>query len=159
MLLLSCVCYSFELVCLLMPCGHLLGKGWPLGSRLWCLIVCLSLSHVLSWVSGGVWLYPFLIFALFLTLKLMAKKIITILCSYFLLIWTYVWLFVLSLFIPVYIVFIFLFSWTEPVLIQGSHRNSKTQFHDFSMIFHDQQCNYHDYLIHSMLVNHACIFK
>ena len=33
-------------------------------------------------------------------------------------------------------------------LNQGSHRNSKTQFHDFSMIFHDQQCNFHDYLIH-----------
>ena len=32
-------------VCLLMPCGHLLGKGWPLGSHLWCLIVTLSLSH------------------------------------------------------------------------------------------------------------------
>ena len=30
---------------LLMPCGHLLGKGWPLRSRLWCLIVTLSLSH------------------------------------------------------------------------------------------------------------------
>ena len=29
---------------------------------------------------------------------------------------------------------------------QGSHRNSKTQFHDFSMIFHDQQCNFYDYL-------------
>ena len=25
--------------------GHLLGKGWPLGSHLWCLIVMLSLSH------------------------------------------------------------------------------------------------------------------
>ena len=24
----------------------------------------------------------------------------------------------------------------------------KTQFHDFSMIFHDQRCNFHDYLIH-----------
>ena len=33
-------------------------------------------------------------------------------------------------------------------LNQGSHRNSKTQFNDFSMIFHDQQCNFHDYLIH-----------
>ena len=22
-----------------MPCGHLLGKGWPNGSRLWCLTV------------------------------------------------------------------------------------------------------------------------
>ena len=26
------------------PCGHLLGKGWPLGSRFWCLTVSLSLS-------------------------------------------------------------------------------------------------------------------
>ena len=34
------------------------------------------------------------------------------------------------------------------VSLQGSHRNSKTQFHDFSMIFHDQQCNFHDYLMH-----------
>ena len=45
MLFLSCVCYAFVRVCLLMPCGHLLGKGWPLGSRLWCLIVSLLLSH------------------------------------------------------------------------------------------------------------------
>ena len=28
-----------------MPCDYLLGKGWPLGSRLWCLIMTLSLSH------------------------------------------------------------------------------------------------------------------
>ena len=41
----SLFCYAFMPVCLLMPCGHLLGKGWPLGSRLWCLIVTLSLSH------------------------------------------------------------------------------------------------------------------
>ena len=34
----------------LMPCSHLLGKGWPLGSRLWCLIVALSLSH---WYPGS----------------------------------------------------------------------------------------------------------
>ena len=26
-------------VCLFVLCGHLLGKGWPLGSRLWCLTV------------------------------------------------------------------------------------------------------------------------
>ena len=37
-------------VCLLMPCCHLLGKGWPLGSSLWCLIVTLSLSH---WYPGS----------------------------------------------------------------------------------------------------------
>ena len=30
--------------------GHLLGKGWPLGSCLWCLIVTLSLSH---WYPGS----------------------------------------------------------------------------------------------------------
>ena len=54
-------------ICLLMPCGHLLGMGWPHGSHLWCLIMCLSLSHVVSWVRCGTWLYRFLIFALFLT--------------------------------------------------------------------------------------------
>ena len=38
-------CYASRHVCLLMPCGRLLGKGWPLSSRLWCLIETLSLSH------------------------------------------------------------------------------------------------------------------
>ena len=46
---LSCVCYAFVRVCLYVPCSHLLGKGWPLGSRLWCLTVSLSLSH---WYPG-----------------------------------------------------------------------------------------------------------
>ena len=59
-------CYAFVRVCLLIPCGHLLGKGWPLGSRLWCLIVKLSFPLV-SWVRCGAWVYRFLIFALFLT--------------------------------------------------------------------------------------------
>ena len=49
-LFLSYLYYVFMCVCLLMPCGHLLGKGWPLGSRLWCLIVKLSLSH---WYPGS----------------------------------------------------------------------------------------------------------
>ena len=44
MLFMSCFCYVFVCVCSLMPCGHLLGKGWPLGFCLWCLIVKLSLS-------------------------------------------------------------------------------------------------------------------
>ena len=35
---LSCVCYVFVCVCLYVLCGHLLGKGWPLGSHLWCLL-------------------------------------------------------------------------------------------------------------------------
>ena len=50
MLFLSCVCYAFVRVCLLMSCGHLLGKGWPLGSRLWFLIVSLLLFH---WYPGS----------------------------------------------------------------------------------------------------------
>ena len=43
-------CYAFMHICLLMHCGHLLGKSWPFGSRLWCLIVKLSLSH---WYPGS----------------------------------------------------------------------------------------------------------
>ena len=31
-------------------CGYLLGKGRPLGSRLWCITVSLSLSH---WYPGS----------------------------------------------------------------------------------------------------------
>ena len=49
---LSCVCYVFVRVCLYAPNGHLLGKGWPLGYRLWCLTVGLSLSH--SYPGSGV---------------------------------------------------------------------------------------------------------
>ena len=45
-----CFCYAFICVCLVMPCGYLLGKGWPLGSRLWCLIVKVSISH---WYPGS----------------------------------------------------------------------------------------------------------
>ena len=47
---LSCVCYAFVPICLYVPCGHLLGKGWPLGSCFWCLTVSLSLSH---WYPGS----------------------------------------------------------------------------------------------------------
>ena len=46
----SCVCYAFVCVCLYVPCGHLLGKGWPLDSPVWCLTVSLSLSH---WYPGS----------------------------------------------------------------------------------------------------------
>ena len=45
MFFLSCVCYVFVCVFLFVLCGHLLGKGWPLGSLLWCLSMNLSLSH------------------------------------------------------------------------------------------------------------------
>ena len=50
MFFLSCVCHIFVRVCLYLLCGHLLGKGWPLGSLLWCLTVSLSLSH---WYPGS----------------------------------------------------------------------------------------------------------
>ena len=50
MFFLSCVCFAFVLVCLYVPCGHLLGNGFPHGSRLWRLTVSLSLSH---WYPGS----------------------------------------------------------------------------------------------------------
>ena len=37
-------------VCLFVPCVDLLGKGLPLGARLLCLTVSLSLSH---WYPGS----------------------------------------------------------------------------------------------------------
>ena len=37
------LCLSYVRVCSLLPCGHLLGKGWPLGPRLWC-------SNTVSWL-------------------------------------------------------------------------------------------------------------
>ena len=45
------LCYAFvHRVCLLVHCGHLLGKGWPPSSRLQRLIVSLSLSY---WYPGS----------------------------------------------------------------------------------------------------------
>ena len=42
----------FVRVCLYVLRGHLLGKGWPLGSRLWCLLwVC----HFPISILGQVW--------------------------------------------------------------------------------------------------------
>ena len=37
-------CYEFVRVCLLLPCGSLLGKGWPLGSRPGCQTVSFYFS-------------------------------------------------------------------------------------------------------------------
>ena len=76
---LSCVCYVFVCVCLYVLCGHRLGMGWRLGSRLWCLTVSLSLSH---WYSGsGVlldcidsWsLHPYLLRTFNLLVKILAQ--------------------------------------------------------------------------------------
>ena len=50
MFFLSCVCYAFVSVWLYLPCDHLLGKCWPLGSHLWCPTVSLLLSH---WYPGS----------------------------------------------------------------------------------------------------------
>ena len=44
----------FVRVCLYVLCGHLLGKGWPLGSGLWCLLwVC----HFPIGILGQVWYF------------------------------------------------------------------------------------------------------
>ena len=56
---INVLCLSCFRVCSLLPCGHLLGKSWPLGFCLWCLIVILTLSHdfVVSWFRCGTLLY------------------------------------------------------------------------------------------------------
>ena len=54
---LLCLCSVLCLLCFVRVClyvlrGHLLGKGWPLGSRLWCLLwVC----HFPIGILGQVW--------------------------------------------------------------------------------------------------------
>ena len=60
-------------VCLYVLCGHLLGKGWPLGSRLWCLLWVCHITLV-SWVRCGTWLYRFLIFAPFTNLEILEER-------------------------------------------------------------------------------------
>ena len=65
-LFLSCFCYAFIHACLLMPCGHLLGKAdlLALVFDVYCDVVTFLL---VSWVRCGAWFYRFLIFAIFLT--------------------------------------------------------------------------------------------
>ena len=54
LLWIICVIYvlyfSCDYVCSLLPCGHLLGKGWPLGSCLWCVFVTFPCG-----IMGQVW--------------------------------------------------------------------------------------------------------
>ena len=57
-------CLLFCLVCSLQHCDHLLS----LFSCVWCFLLFLSLSHVMSWVRCGTLLNRFLIFAFFITL-------------------------------------------------------------------------------------------
>ena len=54
---LLCFCSVLCLLCFVRVClyvlrGHLLGKGWPLGSRLWCL---LWVFHFPIGILGQVW--------------------------------------------------------------------------------------------------------
>ena len=70
---LLCVCLPYCIVCSLHHCDHLLGNGCPLGSLtfMWCLFVFfLSLSHMVSWLRCGTWLYWFLIFDFFANLNI-----------------------------------------------------------------------------------------
>ena len=78
LLWIICVIYVLCLSCFrvysLLPFVHLMGNGWPVA------LVCdvqlfLSLSHVVSWVRCGAWLYRFLIFAAFLTFIIVAYDI------------------------------------------------------------------------------------
>ena len=43
-------------------------------SCVWCFLVFLSLSHVVSWLKWGSWLYRFLIFAFLFTLNAIPKN-------------------------------------------------------------------------------------
>ena len=43
-------CYAFMHSCMLMPCRHLLGKGWHLGSRLWWLNCDIVTFPLVCWV-------------------------------------------------------------------------------------------------------------
>ena len=52
MIFLSCFYYTFKGVCLLMSCGHLLGKGWPLDS---CLLCLMWSCHFPIGILGQVW--------------------------------------------------------------------------------------------------------
>ena len=51
LIFLFCLVFAMSLcTSVYVRCGHLLGKGLPLDSRLWCLTVSLSLSH---WYPGS----------------------------------------------------------------------------------------------------------
>ena len=84
----------FVHVCLYVLCGHLLGKGWPLGSRLWCLLwVC----HFPIGILGQVWYLivsiPDLCTITYLFYHLWARSIPCSVDEHFLLTWgLVVWL-------------------------------------------------------------------
>ena len=69
LLWIVCVIYVMRLscfrVCSLLPCDHLKGKGWPLGSCFVIFIVILILSTLVTRDKCGTWWYQFLILAVF----------------------------------------------------------------------------------------------
>ena len=70
----SFLLFVFRVVCSLRSFGHLLEKGWPLGSLV-CGVCCfLSLSRVVSCLWCGTWLYRLLIFASSLSLEWFTKR-------------------------------------------------------------------------------------
>ena len=48
------LCLSCFRLCLLLPCSHLLGKGWPLGFCLWRFIVFVTFPRGFMYLSGVV---------------------------------------------------------------------------------------------------------
>ena len=46
-----CLSLPFCLICVLQPCGHLLGKGWPLGPPVCDVFLCIC--HFPVWCSGS----------------------------------------------------------------------------------------------------------
>ena len=60
------LCFMFcLLVCSFQPCGHLLGKGWPLGSLVCDVLLCFY--HFAMWWPGlGVVLLTFAFFLTFM---------------------------------------------------------------------------------------------
>ena len=61
-------------VCLFLPCGQLLGKGLPIGSRLW-FITMFATFPLVSWVRCGTLLCRFLIFTPLLTFMYTTQKV------------------------------------------------------------------------------------
>ena len=47
------LCLSCFRACSLLPCGHLLGKVWPLGFCFWCVFFWVCISYFHMWCSGS----------------------------------------------------------------------------------------------------------
>ena len=51
----SCLSFSYCLVCPMQPCGQIQENGWLLVSCMWCFLVALSFSHMVSLVICAAW--------------------------------------------------------------------------------------------------------